>query len=571
MGGREVGGMANLLSAHRDLGNAAHRAEVARLWGLPDVPSKPGKTAVEMFQAAADGEIKALWIACTNPAQSLPDQATVKRALERAEFVVLQEAFAGTATARHAHLLLPASSWGEKDGTVTNSERRISRVRAAVPAPGKARADWAIACDFAHRVEQRLRPDAPTLFPYADVESIWNEHRESTRGRDLDITGLSWTKLDAGAQSWPFPEGAAQGLARLYTEGVFPTANGRARFSAAPYKPVAEPRDARFPYALNTGRLRDQWHGMSRTGTLGRLFGHTPEPTLDLHPQDVARLRMVDGEMATVRSRRGTLVLPVRGTDSVAPAQAFVAMHWGDEVVRGGVNLLTSSAVCPQSRQPELKHAAVHIARAELPWRLVALAWCDDMQALQLRAALRPLFDRFAYAACVPFGRERSGVLFRAAAAEVVAADLLEGIAVLFGLDGTDTLSYADPRRGQRRSVRLLHSSGDQYLDAVLLAGDTRAEAWIGPLLQQSLPAHAYGRFLLAPGATPPGPTPVRSAQVCSCFDVSESAIKETLAACMGPPETRLVALQSTLRCGTQCGSCLPALKRLVGLQPVTA
>ena len=571
MGGREVGGMANLLSAHRDLGNAEHRAEVARLWGLPDVPAKPGKTAVEMFQAAADGEIKALWIACTNPAQSLPDQATVKRALERAEFVVLQEAFAGTATARHAHLLLPASSWGEKEGTVTNSERRISRVRAAVPAPGQARADWAIACDFARRVEQRLRPDAPTLFPYADVESIWNEHRESTRGRDLDITGLSWAQLDAGAQCWPYPEGAAQGQERLYADGVFPTASGRARFSAAPYKAVAEPRDARFPFALNTGRLRDQWHSMSRTGTLGRLFGHTPEPTLDLHPQDVFRLRMVDGDMATVRSRRGTLVLPVRGTDSVSPTQAFIAMHWGGETVLGGVNTLTSPAYCPLSKQPELKHAAVQIARADLPWRLVALAWCDDAQALRLRATLQPLFKHFGYAACVPFGRERSGVLFRVAAAQAISAELLTQLAALFGLEGADALSYADPRRGQRRSVRLSRSGGDQHLDAFLLAGDTRAEAWIAPLLQQSLPAQVYGRFLLAPGATPPGPTPVRSAQVCSCFDVSESAILQSLAASAGPPEAQLAALQATLRCGTQCGSCLPTLKRLAGLKPVTA
>ena len=568
MGGREVGGMANLLSAHRDLGKAEDRAEVARLWGLPDVPARPGKTAVEMFQAAADGEIKALWIACTNPAQSLPDQVTVKRALERAEFVVLQEAFASTATARHAHLLLPASSWGEKDGTVTNSERRISRVRAAVPAPGQARADWAIVCDFARRVEQRLRPGAPTLFPYADAESIWNEHRESTRGRDLDITGLSWDRLDAGAQCWPFPEGATQGQERLYADGTFPTANGRACFAAVTYRAVAEPRDARFPFALNTGRLRDQWHGMSRTGTLGRLFGHTPEPTLDLHPQDVLRLRLADGDLATVRSRRGALVLPVRGTDSVAPTQAFVAMHWGDETLLGGVNTLTSPAVCPQSRQPELKHAAVQIARADLPWRLVALAWCNEAQALQLRAALRPLFDGFGYASCVPFGRERSGVLFRAAAAEPAPAELQAQIATLFGLQGADTLSYADPQRGQRRSLRLSRKGGDQHLEAMLLAGDTRAEGWIAPLLQQSLPVQAHGRFLLAPGATPPGPATLRSPQVCSCFDVSERAIVQTLAACAGPPAARLAALQAELHCGTQCGSCRPALKRLVDLQP---
>jgi assimilatory nitrate reductase catalytic subunit len=210
MGGREVGGLANLLSAHRDLANPAHRAEVAALWGVDAVPSRPGKTAVEMFEAAAEGEIRALWIACTNPAQSMPDQGLVRRALQRAEFVIVQEAFATTATCAYADLLLPATTWGEKTGTVTNSERRISRVRPAVAAPGAARHDWRIAVDCARRMETRLRPGLPSLFPYdtenaaAGAEAIWNEHRESTRGRDLDITGLSWDLLEAqGPQHWP--------------------------------------------------------------------------------------------------------------------------------------------------------------------------------------------------------------------------------------------------------------------------------------------------------------------------------------------------------------------------------
>ena len=210
MGGREVGGMANLLSGHRDLANAAHRAEVAALWGVADVPSKPGKTAIEMFQAAADGEIKALWIACTNPAQSMPDQATVRRALERAELVIVQEAFATTVTCEYADLLLPATTWGEKTGTVTNSERRISRVRPAVAAPGEARHDWSIAVEFARLLESELA-QPPTLFNYATPESIWNEHRESTRGRDLDITGMDYAMLDAGARQWPLRTGETTG------------------------------------------------------------------------------------------------------------------------------------------------------------------------------------------------------------------------------------------------------------------------------------------------------------------------------------------------------------------------
>src|SRR3989344_3891738 len=321
MGGREVGGLANLLSAHRDLANPQHRAEVAALWGVADVPSKPGKTAVEMFQAAADGEIRALWIACTSPAQSMPDQATVRRALQRAEFVVVQEAFATAATCAYADLLLPATTWGEKTGTVTNSERRISRVRTAVPAPGLARHDWAIAVQFAHQLEARLRPGQPTLFPYTTddpdqgAETVWNEHRESTRGRDLDITGLSWGMLEsAGPQQWPLPEGSTTGKARLYEDGVFPT---------------AEQRESRYPFSLTTGRLRDQWHGMTRAGTLGRLFGHVAEPSVQLHPQDMERRGLKNGDLVYVTSKRGTIVVPAQADTTVGLSQAFMAMHWG--------------------------------------------------------------------------------------------------------------------------------------------------------------------------------------------------------------------------------------------------
>ena len=573
MGGREVGGLANLLSAHRDLANPAHRAEVAQLWGLPDVPSQPGKTAVEMFQAAADGQIKALWITCTNPAQSLPDQAMVRRALERAELVIVQDAFAGIATARYADWLLPAATWGEKEGTVTNSERCISRVRAAVRAPGEARADWATAVAVARQLEARLRPGAPTLFPYQSAQEVWAEHRESTRGRDLDITGLSYALLDTqGPQQWPMPEGAASGRARLYQDHQFATADGRAKFFDTPFVPLAEPRDARFPVSLTTGRLRDQWHGMSRTGTLGRLFGHAPEPSIELHAQDMARLRLQDGDLASVRSRRGEIVLPARTSAALSPAQAYVAMHWGDEFVTGGINVLTSPALCPQSRQPELKHAAVQITRAALPWQLVALAWCDDeASTLATRLELRALFGDFAFAACVPFGRERSGVLFRAAAAEAVDMALLDRLATILGLAGPQALHYADARRGQRRSVRLEPTAGEPRLEALMLAGDTRAEAWLAPLLQQQAAVALAGYRLLAPGAVPPGPMPARERQVCSCFDISESRITETLGRCEGSSQDRLTALQSALRCGTQCGSCLPELKRLVATSPQAA
>ncbi|MES2612836.1 MAG: molybdopterin-dependent oxidoreductase [Pseudomonadota bacterium] len=590
MGGREVGGLANLLSAHRDLANPAHRAEVAAMWGVADVPSRPGKTAVEMFQAAADGEIRALWIACTNPAQSMPDQATVRRALERAEFVVVQEAFATTATALCADLLLPATTWGEKTGTVTNSERRISRVRTAVPAPGQTRHDWAIAVQFAHQLEARLRPGMPSLFPYttddadAGAEAVWNEHRETTRGRDLDITGLSWPLLEAnGPQQWPLPEGAASGKVRLYEDGIYPTPDGRARFAAHAWQPVAEPRESRYPFGLTTGRLRDQWHGMSRTGTLGRLFGHVAEPSVQMHPDDMAQRKLHSGDLVHVTSKRGSIVVPVQADGNIGLSQAFMAMHWGSEYLSGqsstgerlsGVNALTTSAYCPTSKQPELKHAAVKILKAEMPWTLLAMAWLPVDSALAARESLSALMQAFPFASCVPFsnntplsepGRERTGVMLRAAAHEAPPDAVIERVEALLGLATSDTLRYADKKRGQRRAARLARrGDGATTLEAIVLAGDTSAQGWIKTLLQEELPAQTYGRLLLVPSAKAPVAVQSRGKTVCTCFNVTDVAITGQLAQCHGTDEDRLAQLQGQLRCGTNCGSCLPELKRMV-------
>ena len=576
MGGREVGGLANLLSAHRDLSNPEHRAEVARLWNVADVPAKPGKAAVQMFEAVADGEIKALWIACTNPAQSMPDVSAVRRALEVAEFVVVQEAFGTTATCHFADLLLPASTWGEKDGTVTNSERRISRVHSSMPAVGKARDDWRIAADFARRLETRLQPDGVSRFAYPDPETVWNEHRETTRGRDLDITGLSYAALDVGPQQWPFPEGAASGRARLYEDGVFPTRDGRANFVDTPYMPLAEPRDLRHPFSLNTGRLRDQWHGMSRTGTIGRLFGHVPEPSIEMHGQDMQRLAVKDGDLVQVTSKRGSIVLPARASEQQGLAQAFIAMHWGDEFLSGststgrragGVNMLTSSAVCPSSQQPELKHAAVKILKAELPWKLLCVAWLGNDDAMRARELLKPLMQAFTFATCVPFGRERSGVLFRAASHEVADEALVHRIETILGLGAKGVLRYTDKRRGQYRSMRLEAEGTDTRLQGFVLAGDISAEAWVKPLLQDELPAQAYGRLLLVAGAKAPVAVASRGKQICSCFDVSERQIEAALPSIDGTADVQLLRLQQLLKCGTNCGSCIPELKRIVQLR----
>ncbi len=607
MGGREVGGLSNLLSAHRDMANATHRLEVETLWGMDklglQVPAKPGLSAVELFEAAADGQVKALWIACTNPMQSMPDVKTVRRALERAEFVVLQEAFATTETAAFADLLLPATTWGEKHGTVTNSERRITRVNPAVAPPAEARHDWQIVCDFAKALGSETTPlsaradISPTSqgqtntaihMAYESPEEIWLEHRESTRGRDLDITGLSYALLDKAPQQWPLTEHAALdlqggdqinlGKVRLYEDGIFPTPDGKARFISKAYKPTFEQRESRFPFSLTTGRLRDQWHGMSRTGTLGRLFGHVPEPTVQMNEQDMVRRGFKAGELVHVTSKRGSIVLPVQASREIGMSQAFIAMHWGGQFLSGksstgeqllGVNALTTSAFCPDSKQPELKHAAVKVLKAELPQSLLAVAWLPVDAAHTARAELQKLMSEFDFACLVPFGQEaigddpakgRSGLLFRASSQYAPAFDVLEKIESILQLNTPAALRYRDKKNDQYR-VALMQ--GEQ-IKGFLLAGDASSGAWMQTLLQEDLSAAAFRRRLLLPSPSAPEGAPAKAAQVCSCLNVSADKITACLMRTEGDESARLTQLQGELKCGTQCGSCVPTLKRMI-------
>lgn len=558
MGGREVGGMANLLSAHRDLANPGDRAEVARLWGVESVPEQPGRTAVEMFDALASGEIKAVWIVCTNPAQSLPDQNRVHAALAAAECVVLQEAYADTETAAFADVLLPAAAWGETEGTMTNSERRISRVRAAVPPPGEARADWDIATDFAWRLD----PDrGPWMFPYASAEAVFDEHRETTRGRDLDITGLSWAKLAEGPQQWPFPVGAASGTARLYADGAYPTASGRARFHAAPYQPVAEAIDARYPLHLNTGRLRDQWHGMSRTGRVARLFAHADTPRLAMSPRDLELRRLQAGDLVRVASRRGEAVVEVEASDSVRPGQCFLPMHWGARFMAGrGVNALTVPLFDAVSKQPELKHAAVQVVKAELPWRMAVIATGDGTRLLD---AVQPLLRASDYAAAGLAGRERAVLTLRLAHRAPLPESLLAELDAALGLDDPlVVMHYQDRPRGISKRVRI--EAGKAV--AARLTGETAAFGWLRDAVVEGMDAGALRAWMLAPVARPPAGGTGRGRVVCNCLDVAEPDIVAAISA-----GADLAALQATLKCGTECGSCVPELKRLISARQVAA
>jgi assimilatory nitrate reductase catalytic subunit len=435
------------------------------------------------------------------------------------------------------------------------------------------------------------RPQDARLVAFTTPESVWNEHRESTRGRDLDITGLSYAQLETtGPAQWPLPEGASTGQTRLYADGRFPTADGRARFAAVSWQPVAEERVSQFPFSLTTGRLRDQWHGMTRTGTAGRLFAHSPEPCVQMNPRDAQRLGLQDGELVQVRSKRGSLVLPVQASTQVAASQAFIAMHWGPEVLSGrdaqgeaglGVNVLTTSSYCATSKQPELKHAAVQITRAALStdatWQMAAMAWLPNDTVWTVRQQLQKLLPQFDFAYLVPFTdasaaladqTPRTGLLLRTACSQPVGAALLHTVAEAFGLNSPDTLHYQDAVRVQRRSVKLgtPHENGQRKLQGFLVAGDSRSTRWLKTLLHEATPLNWPARqWLMASDAPPEGAVPV-SRQVCSCLNVREDAIAASLQTQSGSEDQRLAGLQGQLRCGTQCGSCVPELRKIIRL-----
>ncbi len=563
MGGREVGGMATLLSGHRDLANAEHRAEVAKLWGVESVPETPGKSAIEMFNAVKDGSIKAIWIACTNPAHSMPDLNNVLEALDTAAFVVIQDAFNNTESAQYADVMLPASTWGEKEGSVTNSERRITRVNPAVATPAEARHDWEIVVDFAQRLERRLAKNSE-LFPYTTTEQIFNEHRETTRGRDLDITGLSYTLLnEQGPQQWPFKEGDVTGQARLYADGVFQKPDGKAQFVNAVYKGTADKTDARYPLHLLTGRLRDQWHGMSRTGNVAQLFNHAEEPVIHMSADDMMRRSIKNGDIVKVSNKRGSLVLPAQLSDEVKPSQTFIPMHWGSQYMNGlGVNALMPSAYDKTSKQPELKHTAIKLEKLELPWRMTVMRTIHSLDVMQ---QIRGFLSHFEYASCGLFGRETEThcgmLILRAAHTEAPDAQVIQDIDALLGMTGdAPLLNYLDAKRGiSKRILVETNLENKAEVTGVRLVGETLATAWLKDVMGTGEFSPELRRWALAPLSAPPAGQRSRGKIVCNCLDVAENEIIDNIQ--LGAD---LLTLQSKLKCGTQCGSCVPELKQLV-------
>jgi ferredoxin-nitrate reductase len=364
MGGREVGGLANLLPAHRNLSNPLHREEVQKFWGGTTISPNPGLTATEMFEALNDGRLKAIWILCTNPLTSLPNVRMAEEALKKAKFVVVQEISNKPETLAYADVILPAAAWAEKEGTMTNSERRISYLEKVLEPPGEAMPDAEIICRFAQKMGYKG-------FNFENSAAIYAEHARLTAKTNIDISGLSYEILKAQKTAqWPFKKKSQpEGTPRLFTNKQFHTSSKRAIIHPVPDVLLSLPPDGDFPFILTTGRIRDQWHTMSKTGKVNKLNKHYSQSFIEVHPGDAAKLNVTQDDIVVVNSRQGEVRVKVNISASIKQGVVFMPMHWGK--ILGSdlnrVNNLTTNVVDPISKEPDFKYCAVSIAKYKKP------------------------------------------------------------------------------------------------------------------------------------------------------------------------------------------------------------
>jgi assimilatory nitrate reductase catalytic subunit len=532
MGGREVGGLANMLACHLDIENPDHRAAVQGFWASPAMAERPGLKAVEMFRALAEGRIKAVWIIHSNPAVSMPEADAVAAAIAGCDFAVVSD-IVETDTTRLADVVLPAAAWAEKSGTVTNSDRTISRQRAALPPPGQAQPDWwALA-----RVAERM---GFAGFGWTGPAEIFREYAElsgvaGALGRDFDISALAAADYETLAPvRWPVS--AARQGGRFFADGAFYTADGRAQMAAViPRAPVAAISPDR-PFRLLTGRIRDQWHTMTRTVRAPRLNRHIAEPFLEINPADAARLGLAPATLAQVRSDHGTAILRVAVTEAVAPGAVFAPMHWtADTAPTGRIDAVVAAVTDPVSGQPELKGAAVSVAPYPVAWFGFAVS----------TAPMRLQADYWALA------RHAQG--YRAELAGMaVAEDWLAYARALFDLPDALALTVEDRARG---TARLAFMAEGRVQAALFVARQPVALAR-GYLAAQLGKGDAA---LLAgwPGADVPDPGPT----VCACLNVGLNTI---LAAIADQALVSVEAIGAAVGAGTSCGSCRPELAALL-------
>ena len=526
MGGREVGGLATTLAAHMDFA-PENVARVGRFWAAPRMATKPGLKAVDLFRQIGEGRVKAVWIMATNPAVSMPDAGRVREALAGCPFVVVSDVIAETDTSQFAHVRLPATAWGEKDGTVTNSERTVSRQRPFLAAPGDARPDWWIVTQLARRMGW------PAAFPYERPADIWHEHcrlsvYENRGERLFALPGHAALGNEAYEAMEPFRWGG-----NAFADGGFPTPDGRARLVPVKQRPL-EPALPKWPMTLNTGRYRDHWHTMTRTGLSPRLARHRDEPRVEVHPDDGRELALPHGGLARVSTPQGDSLFRVEWSEGQRRGELFAPIHWTDRNASAGrAGRLPRPLVDPHSGQPGFKATPARIEPVSTAWRGFLLLDRDLDGVPRCLWAVRVAI--------------RGGTLWEVAGNGDARA--LEKL-----LPRGETLEAEDVARGSRR-VAVLSAGRLAGVLMIARSGELPARDYLLSVLGEAAPPPA----ILAGRA--PGAPADRGTIVCACFDVG---LKTILAAIAEQGLADVAAIGGALKAGTNCGSCRPALARLL-------
>jgi assimilatory nitrate reductase catalytic subunit len=545
MGGREVGGLANQLAAHMGF-SPSDTDRVRRFWKAPRMATSEGLKAVDMFEAIERGTIKALWVMATNPAVSLPRAGAFRNALSKLElFVVSETTLCNDTIEAGAQILLPAVAWGEKDGTVTNSERRISRQRAFLPAPGEARPDWRIVADVARRL------GFSDSFNYRKPADVFREHAalsafENAGQRDFDVGALAALSDEAyeglDAVMWPAPTGSAPRERRFFGAGGFFTSDRRARFIAPDYPRLREATSAAFPLRLNTGRLRDQWHTMTRTGKSPRLGVHSPEPLLEIHPADATRAGIADGGFARVTTAHGRAVLRVSFQGGQREGSIFAPIHWSDATAtQARIGEMASADNDPFSGQPELKATPARVEHVAFAYRGFALA----RNLVALPAAT--WFARVAVAG-------GHGLLFATNEPPALWRDLVRKLMP----QDAEFAEYIDQPRGL---VRIAAFRAGRIEGCLFSGPADNPPRWdvVRALFDSGSLAERDRRILLsgrsADGMAETGPI------VCACFGVGLETIRRAITEGVA---ASVADIGRALRAGTNCGSCVPELRGIV-------
>ena len=545
MGGREVGALSNQLAAHMELNNPVHHDLVSRFWQTDNLATTAGAQAVDMFEDIANGKIKAIWVIATNPVVTLPNADKVRKAIEDCELVIVSECELNTGTAARADILLPALAWGEKCGTVTNSERRISHQRNFLPHPGEAEEDWWILSEVAKRMGYT---DA---FNFQSSAEIFREHAalsgfENNGKRDFDISGLaniSDQQYDGLTPiQWPITAIKPKGTQRLFEDKQFFTPTGKAQFIAITPRLPVNATSKEYPLILNTGRVRDQWHTMTRTARSSRLNAHISEPILQIHPTDADTYALLNGGIARLDSQWGDMLTRIVVTEEQRMGSVFVPMHWNDFLAsKGRVNALVNPVADPISGQPESKHTPIKITSYQPVWYGFMFS----------RSPLTPSDSEY-------WVKIKGEQFWRyELAGETTITDPLAWVKKQLGQDG-EWLEYFDRDAKRFRAGKII----DNRLESIIFIADEHnlpTRSWLSQLFSEQILSDEMRMSLLAgkPGAG----LPDIGQMVCACFGVGENTIKDAISS--GSAKT-VEEIGTLLKAGTNCGSCIPELKKFI-------